>query len=106
MKEHFFLAVDSLKPINLIKSTFRDVSLSKDLKGNILSTSVGLAAGLLVKIAIGSLTRNPARKLIGTVLMYGITKVAATHPDTVKSLVRGLLNRIGVKKNHNHCIPE
>jgi hypothetical protein len=98
LKEQFFLAVESIRPVNLIKSTFREVALSREIKDNLTTTGVSLAAGYLVKTAIGFLTKSPAKRLLGTALIYGITKVAATHPATVKSLGQGLMKMIKRKK--------
>ena len=47
LKASFLFVVDSVRPINLIKSTFSDVTSSPDLMSNILSTTIGLTAGYL-----------------------------------------------------------
>jgi len=98
LREQFFQAVESIRPVNLIKSTFREVALSREIKDKLLTTGVSLAAGFLVRTAIGFLTKSPVKRLIGAALMYGITKVAATHPETVKSLGKGLIKIIKSKK--------
>ena len=94
LKEKFNLAVDSLRPINLIKSTFKEAIVSRDLKNDIINTSVGLTAGYLFKIAFAGVTKSPLRKLLGTALMFGITKVVARNPEVVKSLGKGFFNMI------------
>lgn len=103
VREQFDLTVRSLKPINLIKSTFNNVAASGDVKDSILSTSAGMAAGLVAKIAIGLVTKGPLTKILGTLAMIGITKVVARHPGTVRSLGSSLLglfrNKSNVKAN-------
>jgi hypothetical protein len=94
LKEQFYLAVDSIRPINLIKSTFKEAAASQDLKIDILNTFVGLTVGYLSKILFQSVTKSPYSKILGTTLMYGITKVVAKNPETFKSLGIGLLNTI------------
>lgn len=97
LKEQFHLAIESVKPINLIKSTFKDAISSRDLKNDILNTSVGLTAGYLSKVAFASVINSPIRKLLGTALMFGVTNVVARNPETIKSLGKGFLRMIRSK---------
>ncbi len=86
MKEQFHLAYESVKPINLIKNTFKEVAASQDLRDNLLNTSVGLAAGYASKTLFEDASRSPFKKLLGTVLLFGVTNVVARHPKAIKSL--------------------
>ncbi len=90
LKEQFHLAYESIKPINLIKSTFKEVTASQDLKDNLLNTTVGITAGYLSKKIFEGVSNNPLRKLLGTALMFGITNVVAKNPDTVKAVAKGI----------------
>jgi len=94
LKEQFLLAYDSIKPINLINSTFREVAGSADLKNNLLNTVTGLTAGYLSKKIFERGKNNPVKKIIGVALMYGVTDFIAKNPETVKALGRGFLNII------------
>jgi hypothetical protein len=89
LKEQALLAYDSVKPINILKNAFMEATTSSDLKDNIINRSVGMTAGYLSKIAFQGLTKSPVKKLIGTVLMFGIKNVVAKNPDTVKLLGKG-----------------
>jgi len=92
LKEQFHRTYESYKPINLIKSIFTEVVESKDLKGRLLNTSVGLTAGFLSKVLFQAGTKSPLKKLLGTALMFGMTNVFVKNPEAVKSLGQGLLN--------------
>jgi hypothetical protein len=94
LREQFNQAIEGLKPINLIKSTFKEAIASRDLKDNIINTSVGLTAGYLSKIVFAGVMKTPLTKLLGTALMFGITNVVARNPETVKSLGKGFFNLI------------
>ncbi|HEY6438123.1 MAG TPA: hypothetical protein VIY47_16145, partial [Ignavibacteriaceae bacterium] len=76
----------SLKPLNLIKNTFKQATGSADLKENLLNTSVGLTAGYLSKIIFEGVSKNPLKKLLGSALMFGITNIVAKNPEPLKSL--------------------
>ena len=101
LKEQFYLAVDSMKPINLIKNTFKEAIASRDLKYDIVNTSVGLTAGYLSKIVFTNVLKTPLTKLLGTALMFGITNLVARNPETVKSLGKGFLKMIRSKSGRN-----
>ena len=91
LKEQFLLAYDSVKPINLIMSTFNEIVASRELKSNLLNTSVGLTAGYLTKLLFERGTKNPVKKLMGNALMMSIVNIIVKNPETVKSLGKGFL---------------
>ena len=94
LKEQFYFTLDSLKPVNLIKNTFKEVVASRDLKENILNASIGLTAGFLSRLFIRSVMKSPVNRLIGNAVMIGITNVVARNPETVKSLGKGFFKMI------------
>lgn len=94
MKADFQLAYESVRPINLIRNTFREVEESQDLSSHIVSIAAGLTSGYLSKTLFVGVSHNPFKKMLGTVLMYGVANVIASHPDTVKSVGGSLLNLI------------
>ena len=89
MKACFHLTYESVKPINLIKSTFREVAESPDISSNIISTVAGLATGYLSKTLVVGASNNPWKKLLGTVLMFSVTNLIAKHPEAIKSVGNG-----------------
>ena len=97
LREQFNHTIEGLQPINLIKSTFREAVVSRDLKENIINTSVGLTAGYLTKIVFAGVMKTPLTKLLGTALMFGVTNLVAKNPEAVKSLGKGFFNMIRSK---------
>jgi len=86
LKEQLLIIHESLKPSNLIKSVISEVSSSPYLADNLLGATVGLATGYVSRIiAVGS-SGNPFKKLLGTILQFGVTNVVAQHTDTIKSI--------------------
>jgi hypothetical protein len=90
LKKEFQQAYESMKPINLIKSTFKDVAQSEDIKDNLINTGVGLAAGYVSKALFEGVTHSPLRKLLGTALMFGVTNIITRNPETVKAVSNGI----------------
>jgi hypothetical protein len=86
LKGQFYLTVESLKPVTLIKNALHDISTSPKLIDNILSTTMGIASGFLTNRVFVGASGSLIRKLLGSVLQFGVTNVVAQHPETIKSL--------------------
>ena len=91
LREQFNLTYESLKPLNLIKSTFREAASSRELKDNIINTGTGLVAGYLSKKLFEGVSHS------GSALMFGITNMVSRNPETIKSLGQKFLNGISFK---------
>jgi hypothetical protein len=98
LKEQFFIVIESIRPVNIIKSTFKEVATSPKLMSEILSTTIGLAAGYVSNKSIVGSSGNLFRKLLGTVLQFGVTTLIIKNPDAVRSLGQTLLQRFLSKK--------
>jgi len=86
MRAQFELAYESVKPINLIKSTIHEVTDSKEIKDHLLNTGMGIAAGYLSeKILVGE-SHNLTRKLVGAAVTYGVTNLVTNNPELVKAV--------------------
>jgi len=101
MKEQFFLAIESLKPVNLIKTTLKDISSSPHLVDNIVATAMGLATGYLSKKVFIGTSGNKIKKLLGTILQFGITNVVAQNSDSIKLFGQSLFQHFFRKKEIN-----
>lgn len=99
LKEQFYLAYNSVKPINLIKSTFKEVAESRELKDNIVNTSIGLTAGYVSKVLFEGTSKNPLKRLLGSFLMFGITNLVTKNPNTVKTVGQKFLKMISPHSN-------
>jgi len=106
LKEQLHLVHESLKPINLIKDTFKAVTASPDLKDGIGKTAIGVASGLLVKNILFRKTHNPLKLVTRTVLETIAAGIASNNSDKIKStgqrLFHALLSKIKLTKNRDH----
>ena len=88
---------ESMKPINLVRNTFKEVVASEELTDNIVNTSVGVAAGYVSKKMFEQTSHSPFRKLLGTAIMFGVTNLVAKNPHTLKSVGTDFLNIVKYK---------
>ena len=98
LKEQFHQTYESMKPINLIKSTFSEAAASPEIRQKVLTTTVGLAAGFVSKKLFEGASHSPLRKLFGTALMFGITEVIARNPEVVNAATKGIVKIISELK--------
>jgi len=101
LKEQFNLAYESVKPVNLIKSTIKDAVASNEIRQSLLSVSLGLAAVYFTRKLLEKDSNKSARKLAGTILMFGITNILARNPEIITNLGAKLISKLR-KKQHDH----
>lgn len=94
--------VDSLKPINIIKDTFKKITTSSDLKEGIADSAIGLSSGILVKNLIFRNTHNPLTRALRGMVQTVVTGFVANNSEKIKAvsqdLFLGLLSKIRRKK--------
>ena len=102
LKEHFQITYESLKPINLIKSTLVDVASSPELKNNVLNNVIGLTTGYISKKVLLGSSRNPIKILLGSLFQFAIAKVVSKHTEGIKTTGENILfNILSFKKKSN-----
>ena len=98
LKEQLKSTVENLKPVNLIKTTLRNLTTSPSLKDNLLDTTISLLAGFLSKKIIVGNTHNPIKQILGTVLQMGVTNVVSRNTSDIKSSVLNIIKNFITKK--------
>jgi hypothetical protein len=73
LKNQFEVTKESLRPMNLVKGAFHDITSSPDFKTNIVGNVVGLASGYLSKKILFGGTHNPLKKIAGAVLQFAVS---------------------------------
>jgi hypothetical protein len=94
LKTQALVAYESIKPINMIKSMLMETAESKDLQHNFLNSTIGLTAGYLSKFLFQGVSGGPLKKVIGTAILFGIKRLVAQNPETVKSIGKGVFKFI------------
>ena len=82
------LTYESISPINLFKTTISQVTQSPEIRGNLTNMVMGLAAGYVSEMLFERISTNPFKKVLGSVLLFGITNLVAKNPEKVKSIGR------------------
>lgn len=99
LKEQFKTTYQNLRPVNLIKNSFKELVAVPDLKGSLVNTAMSLVAGYFSKKALVGSTHNPLKKIIGTVIQMGVSGIVAKNSDGIKSTAVQLIQHFLNKRN-------
>jgi hypothetical protein len=105
-KEQLHITAERLKPVNLIKSTLNEAFTSPDFMNIILGAVVGQTAGYVSRKAVVGKTKNPIRKLFGSLLQTGIAALLTTYGDTIKETAVIIFRSLFRKKEEQKAEPE
>lgn len=100
LKDNFGNTIEHLKPYNLITEAIEDAINSPDLIKNLISTTLGITTGLITKQVFVGGSHNIFKKLLGSMIQYGVTAAIAINPDAVKSVGNKIIN--GIFSRHNN----
>ncbi len=99
LKDQFDETLASLKPINLIKNTFSEITSLPDLKDNIVNASVGLASGYISKKLLFGNTHNPFKEILGSLIQMGVTSIVSKNADSIKTFISNTASSLMHKKD-------
>jgi hypothetical protein len=85
LKEQWGVTYESMKPMNLIKSAFKEVTTSPDVKDNIVGNLVGLASGYVSKKILFGATHNPISKIAAGILQFAVTNIVGKKVTEARS---------------------
>lgn len=101
LKVQFRMTYESLKPVNLIRNTIKDIASEPELINNLIGTTLGLAGGYISKkIVVGS-SHNIFRKLFGSLLEFGVVDMVARNPEALKSATQFIFNMFRKKDTNS-----
>ena len=105
LKDQLHTSYESLKPVNLIKSTFKEFASSADTKYDLFDNALSLGIGFVAKKVFVNSSHNRFRRVVGTLLQVAITNVVSKQSDHIKVLGENLINRfLKYKKESNKVI--
>jgi hypothetical protein len=96
LRTHVSDTLDSVKPINLIRDTVRDIAASQELKNGIVTTAVALAAGYFIKALFQGRSKNGFRNVVGSAAQMTVTSMIANHPEAVKAAGQKVFSLVGL----------
>jgi hypothetical protein len=77
LKAQSLTTYEGLKPLNVLKNTLREASISIDVKDSLLVRTMGLTAGYLSRVLVAGSLLNPVKGVFGMLLQAGISAVVS-----------------------------
>ena len=93
--------VESLRPVNVIKTIARDLAGSPGVRHQALSAGLGLVAGYAVKKLLFGGQSGLLKKILGTALQVGIASLVGGKGDSIQAAGSRLLRSILVNRHHS-----
>lgn len=85
LKEQFHETRESLRPINIIKSSFSKITHSPEIRNGVFKTVAGIGIGLLTKNMFLGKAIPLVKSLVGNAVETSVEKTVKTGADTVKA---------------------
>jgi len=106
LKEQFRITYESLKPLNLIKSSLNELTSSVEIKNSLFETIVSILTGYLTKKMMVSSKSNPFMKILGALLQFGVTSIVAKNAESIRNYIMGIIDRFIQPEEQEEDIPE
>jgi len=103
LKDNVKEVYESLKPVNILKNTIRELFTPNYLKlnENIAGTAIGAVGGFLLRKLLEGSSGSLVRKLLAKALQFTMTRIGASQSDAIASAGSSLFNRLFHKKKRN-----
>ncbi len=85
LKEQLFISYESLKPVNVLRRTLKEIASPSFLIDDFPGALMAMASGYISRKAVTGRSGNIFRKLLGSLLQFGVTSIVAKNSDTIKS---------------------
>lgn len=93
LKEQFKITYESLKPVNLIKSSMKDLVSSVEIKSSIFETLISIVSGYLTQKLIVTSKSNVFIKTLGMLMQFGVTNLVSKNSEDVRIFFSNLIER-------------
>jgi hypothetical protein len=75
LTDHLRLIYESFTPVNVIKDVFKEVVTSEEFRSNIITATIGISAGYIMKKLLFRRSNNTLKTLFGNLFQYGIANL-------------------------------
>lgn len=101
LRAQFDATKESLKPLNLIKSSFSKITHTPEVREGVAKTVVGVGLGLLTRNMFLGKAYPLVRSLLGNAVEKGVNKGVNTGAQTMKAYGTAIYNNLFKKKKAN-----
>ena len=99
LKEQLSVVYESLMPVNILRNTLRKFFGKSDMIDNLSGPAMGAASGLLMKKIFIGKSGDTFKRLMGSILQMGISKIISQNSGVIKSFIQSVFQYFFHKKN-------
>jgi len=93
LKAQFKVTYESLKPVNLIKNSLKEITSSAELKGDLFESVIALVSGFVTRKLMVSSKSNFFIKVLGLIAQFGVTNLIARNADSIREFLSDLIDK-------------
>jgi hypothetical protein len=93
LKAQFRATYESLKLVNLVKSSLKEVTESVEIKNTLFESIISVVSGYVSRKLMVSKNSNPFLKIVGLVMQFGITNLVAKNAEVIRMYVTELIDK-------------
>lgn len=101
LREQFKITQDGLRPINIIKKTFKNIFSSPDMKTTLVNATLGITSGMVAEKIIVGKSHNPITKIMGLAIKFLVTNKVVKNADDIKIVGSMIMNKIIKRTTEN-----
>ena len=105
LKAQFKATYESLKLVNIVKSSIKDITESVEIKNSLFESIVSVLSGYVTKKLMISSKSNPFMKIVGLVLQFGVTNLVAKNAEVIRAYITELIDKFMHPKEEEE-VPE
>lgn len=105
LKQQLSVVYESMKPMNLIKNTLKQVTASTEVKNGFLNAVLSMGAGYVVKFLFQTVAKSPLSKIAGSLLQLGVSNAAMNNPEMIQAVEESVLKLFADKKEKKNHKP-
>jgi alanine racemase len=94
LKQELRNTVESLKPVNLLRSSVKEFTTSEELKKTLFETVISLVNDFLAKQLIKPNPSNLVLKLVTTLLQLGVANVLTNNRDSISQFISRWIEKL------------
>lgn len=93
LKAQFKATYESLKLVNLVKSSLKEVTESVEIKNTLFESIISVVSGYVSRKLMVNKNSNPFLKIVGLVMQFGITNLVAKNAEVIRIYVTELIDK-------------
>lgn len=103
---------ESIKPINLIKNSIKDLADSFEMKTGLFETIFTIVSGYFAQRMIISSKSSVFKKLLGVFMQFGVNNIVLKNIETIRFFVTNLIekivnpNEVDLEEEFEKVVPE